>query len=635
MALRFHSVGSKLLWSVALPGLLVTLLGAAGFWREARESAWEDTREEALGLAELVAGSFREPVPAPDSAHAPVESVLTGHSRLMNGVKELRVLSLEGTVLWSRQPGERGTRPADAARLLEAARTPQVQRWGDGGAEVVSGLGGEVCVSCHPQARGGSVGVLHLRLAPSAPHRQLIGVLGAAITAVLALGLLLVVATALSLHFVLARPLRRLTAAMRRAEEGDLLVRAEVKGADEIARLSAAFNAMLAHLTAMKAEEIDTHRDLAETKHKLSLKEELEVRVSELNLLFEVARSLNSTIELHELLSRLTRVVPERLRIPDFSIMLLTPEGQLEIKSAWPVSQGTEGLTFNVGEGACGRAAETQRVVYVPDVTDPSSVFARPGLRPGKDVGALLSVPMIHLDQVLGVLNFQRPEPDSFSPDEIELLMAVADQVATAVQNARLHAETVKLTMTDPLTGVPNRRHLFARLELEVARAQRFGTTVSILMVDIDHFKRLNDAAGHRVGDEMLRKVCEVLRTRVRKVDTLARYGGEEFMLVLPQVTKADAYGVAEKLRQAIEEAPQLVAPTQPSGHITVSIGVANMPADATSQELLVDCADAALYGSKRLGRNRTTLYEPGMEVHPGRERGISRSEPAPSMAKA
>lgn len=467
-------------------------------------------------------------------------------------------------------------------------------------------------------------------------HGELTHTLGAALVAVLLLGAMLILATWLSLHFFLTRPLRRLTAAMRSAEEGDFLVRAEVRGRDEISQLTAAFNAMLARITSMKAEEIDTHRDLQVTKWKLSLKEELEERITELALLFDVARSLNSTIELPELLSRITRLVPERLHIPDFSIMLVNTDGLLEVKSTFPANPEQEGMTCSFGEGASGRAAELHRVVYVPDITDPSNIFARQGPLPGHASGALLCIPMVHISSALGVLNFRRPEVASFAAEELELLTAVADQAATAVKNAMLHAEAVKLTMTDPLTGVPNRRHLFNRLELEVARSHRFGAPLSILMVDIDHFKRLNDIAGHRAGDEALRQVCDVLRHRVRKVDTLARYGGEEFMLLLPNVSKVDAYEVAEKLRRAVGEAPPLAVPTQPGGHITVSIGLASTPSDATTQDNLVDCADAALYASKRGGRNRVTAYEPGMELHPGRERGLSRcAEPSPNLAKA
>jgi diguanylate cyclase (GGDEF)-like protein len=274
-----------------------------------------------------------------------------------------------------------------------------------------------------------------------------------------------------------------------------------------------------------------------------------------------------------------------------------------------------------VGEGACGRAAQAQRALYLPDLREEESGFARKGLIPS-ETGALLCVPMVHAAELLGVLNFHRRDPGSFSSEEIDLLTAVADQAAMAVKNARLHEETVTLTITDPLTGVPNRRHLFARLEMELARASRFGTQVSILMIDIDHFKLLNDAAGHRAGDDVLRRVCGLLRGAVRQVDTLARYGGEEFMLLLPQVTKAEAREVAEKLRRAVEENVFPHGSTQPTGRVTISIGVANWPVDATEQDRLVDCADAALYASKRAGRNGVTSYATGMELHPGRARG-------------
>src|SRR6185503_20866272 len=222
--------------------------------------------------------------------------------------------------------------------------------------------------------------VLQVRLSEPVLSRQLSAVFQGAMGATLVFGALLVLATALSLHFFLTRPLRRLTGIMRRAEEGDLLVRADARGTDEISRLGSAFNQMLARLTSMKVEEIDTHRDLVITKEKLALKEKLEERIAELALLFDIAHSLNSTLELTELLERITRLMVERLRIPHFSIMLLNHEGLLEIRSAWPLHRGSEGLTFGIGEGACGRAAETLRAVYLPDVSDRSSVFAKRNL---------------------------------------------------------------------------------------------------------------------------------------------------------------------------------------------------------------------------------------------------------------
>ncbi|MFY2561628.1 diguanylate cyclase [Corallococcus terminator] len=621
MPLGPDTVGRKLLWSIALPGLVVTLLGVGHFWREARVAVQDATQVESLALAEFVASTFLLPQGPGAHAHGAVTEVLHSDTRLFRSVADVRVLTPDGRVRWSRAPSEIGTVHPEASRLTRPG--PETARSADGVTEVVRPLGGPECGSCHSRGEVPGASVLQMRMTEPALHQQLTQVFDGALGSMAVFAILLALVIALSLHFNLTRPLRRLSAAMRRAEAGDLLVRADVRGTDEIARLSAAFNQMLARLTAMKAEEIDTHRDLELVKEKLALKDELEDRLRELSLLFDVTRSLNSTLELDELLEAVTRLVVERLQIPEFSIMLVSAEGSLEVRQAWPEGRGAEGIVFSVGEGACGRAAQTHKSVYLPDVGDPTSIFARRGLVEDAMVtGALLAVPMVHAGTLMGVVNFQRPVIASFSVEEIELLTAVADIAAAAVKNAQLHAETVKLTMTDPLTGVPNRRHLFQRMELELARAQRFGTPLGLLMVDVDHFKRLNDLAGHRAGDETLRRVCDILRTRVRKVDTLARYGGEEFVLLLPHTTKQDAVEVAEKLRRAVAETIVLSQPGLPGGHVTVSVGVSHFPTDANTQEGLVDSADAALYCSKRTGRNRTTPFELGMEIHPGRERG-------------
>lgn len=429
------------------------------------------------------------------------------------------------------------------------------------------------------------------------------------------------VATFVSLRVFLTRPIERLAKAMRRAQEGDLVVRADESRGDEIGQLSASFNRLLENLTSMKVNEIDTNRDLQAAHEELSLKKKLEQSVADLSLLYDVSKSLNSTLSLQELLTRISELVGKRLKVPKFSIMLVTDDGKLEVKSAYPVAEGVVGMKFELGQGACGRAAQTRMPVYLPDLQGDTEVFVR--RRPGiPEYGSLLVVPITHPSGVLGVLNLERPDKAAFANDEIELLLAVADQAAIAIQNARLHEQTVALSITDPLTGAPNRRHLMTRLEMEVARANRFGTQLSILMVDIDHFKQLNDANGHRAGDEVLRTVADLMRDNIRKVDLLARYGGEEFLIVLPQVPKSEGLDVAEKLRKAIEETVFEYGKTQPLGMITISVGVANLPVDASTQEELVDCADSALYACKRAGRNKAIGYAAGMELHPGRERG-------------
>ncbi len=330
---------------------------------------------------------------------------------------------------------------------------------------------------------------------------------------------------------------------MQRAEEGDFLARSPVVGEDEIGRLSASFNRMVAKITSLKASEIDQQRDLDAARVELELKKELETtneklsgRLQELGILYDVSRALNATLNLKDVLLGITELLPQRLAVPKFSIMLTNATGDLEVVAAHPQGAGTEGITFGIGEGICGRAAQTRKSVYVPDLEHDAIFRNRDGTGASAGRGCLLSVPMIQRGVLLGVLNFERSETAGISAEEIELCTAVADQAAMAVQNARLHEQTVELSITDPLTGVPNRRHLFQQLDAEINRANRFGTQLSLLMIDIDHFKKLNDAAGHSAGDVTCCARSAILMKRmVRRVDTLARYGGDEFVVILPQ----------------------------------------------------------------------------------------------------
>ena len=323
-----------------------------------------------------------------------------------------------------------------------------------------------------------------------------------------------------------------------------------------------------------------------------------------------MSRSLNATLVLPEVLHRISTLVTERLRIDSFSVLLLNADGRLEEAASVPPRQSESRAAFRLGEGAAGRAAESRLPVYLPDLA------LAPDARPlGPTAGSLLCLPVVHQGQLLGVLSLQRLAPEAFGAEEVELLAAVADQAAMAIQNTRLHAETVALSVTDALTGLANRRHLFRQLEQEVARAARFRTHVSLLMVDLDHFKDFNDTAGHIAGDAVLRQVGEVLRGQLRRVDVVARYGGEEFCVVLPQISKADALQVAEKLRRSLAE--QTFHKPGPVA-ITASVGVAHLPTDAATMEGLLEAADTALYASKRRGRNQATAFEPDMEKAAG-----------------
>jgi diguanylate cyclase (GGDEF)-like protein len=175
-----------------------------------------------------------------------------------------------------------------------------------------------------------------------------------------------------------------------------------------------------------------------------------------------------------------------------------------------------------------------------------------------------------------------------------------AAHAALALRNAVLHERMLEMAATDGLTSLANRRSLDEALARDISRAERTEGRLSVVLLDLDHFKTLNDTHGHLVGDNVLRSVAATLREFGREYDTVARYGGEEFAVVLPGCSAAVARHVAERLRAAVESAETEVP-------VTVSCGVATYPADGTDAKALIQAADVGLYASKRAGRNRVT----------------------------
>lgn len=627
-----RSIGRRLFAAIALPTALVALLGVGLVWRQTDLAVRDESRRQALGLAEFIATSFGTVERTPPGttarvAHRSVTAIVRSDWSGLKVASEIRIIDGTGTVTWSRRIEEEDKPFADAARVRTVKEgqavfaTPSfLWPWGrGGGGEVLYPLGGVSCGGCHTGDLTLRTGVLQLTVEEPSLRRQVSEVFSSAMWSVVIFTLVLAAAVALSLRLLLTQKLKRLAKVMRRAEGGELAVRAPDLGADEIGSLAKSFNSMLSKLTELKVTEIDTQRDLDHAREELQLKTRLAMRVDELEVLFEIARTIASTLDLNEVLSRIASLLPTRLKVDRSSVMLLNQDGKLEVLKAFPPNEGSEGLQFEVGEGIAGHAAMSRKSVYVADL-EVEQRFKLLNTAPKR--GCLLSIPMLQGTELLGVLNFERRQKADFDREEIEYFTAVADQVTIAVQNARLHEQTVALSITDPLTGIPNRRHLFQQLEAEVNRAKRYGTPISLVMIDIDHFKHLNDAAGHRAGDVALKQVTTALRQIVRKVDTLARYGGEEFVVLLPQVDREEALEVAEKLRRVVEETTFEHGAVQPGGRVTISVGVATLPTDATEQARLVDAADSALYASKRGGRNRVTGFAPGMEQHPGRERG-------------
>jgi diguanylate cyclase (GGDEF)-like protein len=265
-------------------------------------------------------------------------------------------------------------------------------------------------------------------------------------------------------------------------------------------------------------------------------------------------------------------------------------------------------LDLKTHPGITGYVIQTRRTLSIADTLDPAQLPVQMMRAGGTPARSYVGVPMILHDQVIGVISMQSYQPNAYTPQQIHLLELVAVQAAVAIANAQLHEQVQQLAITDDLTGLFNRRTLFQRGQDEINRARRFGRPLTAVMLDIDHFKNVNDTYTHAAGDNVLRIIGELCRRDLRNTDLAARYGGEEFALLLPETDEPTALLVVERLRHDIASTPMTIDDVH-TIHITVSAGIAALDANLTTFDDLIHCADIALYSAKQNGRNQTCLW--------------------------
>ena len=242
------------------------------------------------------------------------------------------------------------------------------------------------------------------------------------------------------------------------------------------------------------------------------------------------------------------------------------------------------------------RAIESRATVVENDVSTASDYVV--GFQ---ETRSEVCIPLVSLGELIGVLALESSRKDAFDRADIAPLESVADISANAIQNAHYFEKVRQMAYVDGLTGMFNRRFFEIRIVEELERAQRYHGSMSVIMLDIDKFKKMNDEFGHLLGDEVLRQVSSIFSAQLRKADVACRYGGEEFAIIVPETTGDHALAVAEKLRQVIENwhFPGV------SRKVTVTGGVASYPQNGTTRDDLVRAADEALYAGKQAGRNR------------------------------
>lgn len=345
---------------------------------------------------------------------------------------------------------------------------------------------------------------------------------------------------------------------------------------------------------------------------------ELRHQMNKLSMLYDVGRALNVIDDRNRLLTEILGRAADIAEAEKGSIMLFDETNEeLVVQVVRGIDAVTEQKILNGeieckrlkrGEGIAGTVAGTGEPLVVNDVREGSAFVDSNTSR----VSSILCVPLRVHGDVIGVLNItNKIKGKQFSEDDLQIIQQVADQAAVAIHNARLY----EMAVTDSLTRLYIRRHLFQRLAEELRRARRYGHPISVLMIDIDHFKRLNDTFGHPCGDKVLVEVSRILKRSVRETDLVGRYGGEEFCLVLPETDAEGAVIVADRVHSSLAALDFQWDGTPIT--VTVSGGIASFPEQASAMEAVIACADAALYHSKRNGRNRTTIYHSGLTMNP------------------
>lgn len=336
------------------------------------------------------------------------------------------------------------------------------------------------------------------------------------------------------------------------------------------------------------------------------LYEEARARINELQALHEVGSTVSSTLKLESLLSQVCQILEETFKYYKISILLVKPQSnELELLA----SHGYEDTKDNLGrrlrigrDGITGMVAATGEPVIIDDVTKhPRYICMDPKTR------SEIAVPLTSKNRVIGVLNVESDVPSAFDRVDLRLLNTLANQVAVAVENARLYEETEQLAVTDGLTELFNHRYFQGFLDRELSRARRYTRPLSLIMIDLDHFKGINDTYGHQAGDLVLKRVAVAVRAQARDVDLVARYGGEEFMVVLPETGKREAHALAERIRLSVREQRHPLPDGSGEIQVTISLGVASYPEDGAEKSELVDRVDKALYRSKTNGRDRVS----------------------------
>lgn len=343
---------------------------------------------------------------------------------------------------------------------------------------------------------------------------------------------------------------------------------------------------------------------------------ELEKSQAQIETIYETSRNLGEILNLEEVVDEFLNIVQKILGYQFCSIFILSDLNTLsllgeikegkKIKYSEPVKKDLNGTLEKITT-----TGKPVRIFDLPNLKVPELLgsseqtsHAFDHKRESDEFKSLLAVPMISRGKVIGVLTTQSKRVGAFLDQDEKIFSILAGSAALAIENASLHQKTKELTITDELTGIFNYRYFIKKLSQEIKRAKRYKQSLSLLMIDIDWFKRCNDTYGHLFGNKVLKELAQRIKDSVRDVDVISRYGGEEFAVILPQTNKKDAQMIGERIRRRVESTDFIVEEDGLMVKVTVSLGVATYPENGRTTEHLVEKVDQALYLAKGGGKN-------------------------------
>ena len=406
-------------------------------------------------------------------------------------------------------------------------------------------------------------------------------------------GLIVLLTLVVSMLFssTLTRSLGLLAEGARQVSVGDLSVNVPVQNHhDEIGHLTEMFNGMTGELKRSK--------------------DELDRKIFELTLLFDISQRINYANSTDEILRMILEKFIKAMKAQRGSILMYN-EDENVLAVAVACGEGFEKTIQRVrlapGEGVAGKVFQEQTPLILNNI---SEEMFKPYDDPVEfDVKSIMCIPLILEKKPIGVINLVNKRSGDFSQADHTLGMTLASQIALTIEKSRLY----ELAVTDGLTKLFVHRYFQIALDGELKRAKRYKNPASLILMDIDHFKKFNDTWGHQTGDMVLVHTARLLKESLRSPDIAARYGGEELAVILPETDAARAMLVAERIRKAIEDFD--FPGTTQALKVTVSVGVSSFPQHAETKLNLIRCADEAMYSCKKAGRNCARLFEPGQST--------------------